>query len=198
MQSYVPYVGKFWRDKILANHYWWSKWRGKFWRICWQVFSYFTVFITIGAENFGELYTICQIRQHFPPPNFSHVRYVEQSNEHGVCYNITGKDTFDGSFVNTWEVLTKDKWISNSLCRPTSSRKEASSAILSNRAIGEDIASLLEKGAISAVDKSFSQEGFYSILFLVPKKNGKMRPVITWNWKPSISGWRPLISKWRA
>ena len=28
-------------------------------------------FITIGVENFGELYTI---RQKFPPPNFSHVR----------------------------------------------------------------------------------------------------------------------------
>ena len=35
----------------------------------------FTVFITIGAEKFGELYTIRQIRQNFPPPKFSHVRY---------------------------------------------------------------------------------------------------------------------------
>ena len=34
----------------------------------------FTVFITIGVEKFGELYTVRQIRQNFPPPNFSHVR----------------------------------------------------------------------------------------------------------------------------
>ena len=27
-----------------------------------------------GEEKFGELYTIRQIRQNFPPPNFSHVR----------------------------------------------------------------------------------------------------------------------------
>ena len=27
-------------------------------------------------EKFGELYTIRQIRQNFPPPNFSHVRYI--------------------------------------------------------------------------------------------------------------------------
>ena len=31
-------------------------------------------FINIGGENFGKLSTICQIRQNFPPPKFSHVR----------------------------------------------------------------------------------------------------------------------------
>ena len=33
-------------------------------------------FINIGGENFGELPTIRQIRQIFPPPKFSHVRYL--------------------------------------------------------------------------------------------------------------------------
>ena len=32
--------------------------------------------INIGGENFGELPTIRQIRQNFPPPKFSHVRYI--------------------------------------------------------------------------------------------------------------------------
>ena len=33
-------------------------------------------FINIGGENFGKLPTIRQIRQNFPPPKFSHVRYL--------------------------------------------------------------------------------------------------------------------------
>ena len=31
-------------------------------------------FINIGGQNFGELPTVRQIRQNFPPPKFSHVR----------------------------------------------------------------------------------------------------------------------------
>ena len=31
-------------------------------------------FINIGGENFGELSTVCQICQNFPPPKISHVR----------------------------------------------------------------------------------------------------------------------------
>ena len=42
--------------------------------------------------------------------------------------------------------------------------------------VREEIQSLLEKGAVVPV--SDSQEGFYSNLFLVSKKNGQMRPVI--------------------
>ena len=33
-------------------------------------------FINIGGENFGELPTVRQIRQNFPPPKFSHVWYL--------------------------------------------------------------------------------------------------------------------------
>ena len=33
-------------------------------------------FLNIGGENFGELPAIRQIRQNFPPPKFSHVRYI--------------------------------------------------------------------------------------------------------------------------
>ena len=36
LNNQLLYVGKFWRGKFLANHYWWSIWRGKIWRICWQ------------------------------------------------------------------------------------------------------------------------------------------------------------------
>jgi len=40
-----------------------------------------------------------------------------------------------------------------------------------------EIESLLLKGAISP--QVYSPERFYSSLFLVPKKNGQMRPVVT-------------------
>ena len=33
-------------------------------------------FINVGGENIGELPTVRQIRQNFPPPKFSHVRYL--------------------------------------------------------------------------------------------------------------------------
>ena len=40
----------------------------------------------------------------------------------------------------------------------------------------EEIVSFLQKGAISPISKKSG--GFFSIIFLVPKKNGRMRPVI--------------------
>ena len=42
--------------------------------------------------------------------------------------------------------------------------------------VREELQSLLEKGAVVPVTDS--QESFYSNLFLVPKKNSQMRPVI--------------------
>ena len=70
----IPYMGKFWRVKL--------------WRInSSKVFGEEKIgeskgsilrilaFINIGGENFGELPTVRQIRQNFPPPKFSHVRY---------------------------------------------------------------------------------------------------------------------------
>jgi len=47
--------------------------------------------------------------------------------------------------------------------------------------IQEEISSLREKGAISVVtdpSHSHTEGAFFSTLFLVPKKNGSMRPVI--------------------
>ena len=43
-------------------------------------------FINIGGEKFGELPTVRQIRQNFPPPKFSHVRYTNlaQFNQQGM------------------------------------------------------------------------------------------------------------------
>ena len=48
--------------------------------------------------------------------------------------------------------------------------------------IQKEIVSLLQKNVIENVPQSQMYEGFYSTLFLVPKKNGEMRPVV--NLKP--------------
>ena len=45
-----------------------------------------------------------------------------------------------------------------------------------SRVISEEVQKLLEKGAIQEVSEN--EDGFYSRLFLVPKKDGQMRPVI--------------------
>ena len=42
----------------------------------------------------------------------------------------------------------------------------------------KEVTSLLGKGAVVAVEPAGSEEGFYSTLFLVPKMDGRMRPVI--------------------
>ena len=73
---------------VVIYHTWKNFGGGKFWRINdSKVFGKekfgesvgsllkTLAFINIGGENFGELPTVRQIRQNFPPPKFSHVRY---------------------------------------------------------------------------------------------------------------------------
>ena len=95
-------------------------------------------------------------------------------------------------FVNTWKVLlTQDSWVLQtvkgfqipSVGQPVQHQRPAIPCFpLEQLAqIQEEISSLREKGAISVVaDPSHSQKQteFFSNLFLVPKKNGSMRPVI--------------------
>ena len=51
-------------------------------------------FINIGGENFGELPTVRQICQNFPPPNFSHVRYyVSYIILFFCCCKVTKSDS---------------------------------------------------------------------------------------------------------
>ena len=67
--------GKFWRingSKVLAEE--------KFGKSIGSLLKSLA-FINIGGENFGKLPTVRKIRQNFPPPKFSHVRYLKYTRE---------------------------------------------------------------------------------------------------------------------
>ena len=89
-------------------------------------------------------------------------------------------------FAKNWELITRDRWVldtiqgyhielmsepyQHSRPHPPHYNQEQTSLIV------EEIGDLLQKGAISEVPHP--QGGFYSTLFLVPKKDGGQRPVI--------------------
>lgn len=95
-------------------------------------------------------------------------------------------------FQKNWEKITSDQWVLSTIkegykleflqipqdtgIRPTVVPVRDQGLIL------QEINSLILKDAIEKVDAQNAHKGFYSTLFLVPKKNGKLRPVI--NLKP--------------
>ena len=125
----------------------------------------------------------------------------------GVPLKVAGRLAH---FVNTWKVLTKDSWVLQTVKgfqipfvgQPVQERKPRVPSFPSEQSAQmlEEVSSLVEKGAVTVVDSQAtvvdSQAEFYSVLFLVPKKNGQMRPVISL--KPSINGHRHPISRWKA
>ena len=91
-------------------------------------------------------------------------------------------------YLENWKKITTDQWVLDIIkngykleflkippflgIKPTivSSQKED--------LIAKEVETLLKKNAIEIVPEREMQSGFYSTLFLVPKKNGKFRPVI--------------------
>lgn len=95
-------------------------------------------------------------------------------------------------FLKEWEKITTDKWVLEVIREgykleflekpPFLGVKPTRVPEKNQKLIKAEIDSLLEKNAIEIVQSSEIQTGFYSTLFLVPKKNGELRPVI--NLKP--------------
>ena len=92
-------------------------------------------------------------------------------------------------FLDQWQLITSDKWVLSVLRRglelefkelPPLSLDPIEMSLtkdpVKNSLLQEEVQTLLLKGAIEEVH--LVDPGFYSRLFLVPKKNGKMRPVI--------------------
>ena len=91
-------------------------------------------------------------------------------------------------FINAWKVLTTDSWVLQTIKgfqipfvgKPVQERRPRVPSFPSEQLaqVQEEVSSLLEKGAVMVVDSHPPQAEFYSVLFLVPKKSGEMRPVI--------------------
>ena len=90
-------------------------------------------------------------------------------------------------FLSNWEHLTRDRWILNTVGgyqiefspEPSQFRKPYSPHFsqVQDQLIREEVGELQRKGAVTEVTAPM-EGGFYSTLFLVPKKDGGQRPVI--------------------
>ena len=89
-------------------------------------------------------------------------------------------------YLENWKILTKDQWVLNTvqgyqlelLEEPTQrvAPHPPQYSVEQSKLIEEEVSALLEKEAVSKVGQP--NEGFYSNLFLVPKRDGGQRPVI--------------------
>ena len=104
------------------------------------------------------------------------------------CPEIPGGGRLTHFFLTEWESITSDKWVLDLIregyklefIRKPSfpGIKETVVPSCQTMLLEKEIENLLSKNAIERVQKKDNMKGFYSTLFLVPKKNGKMRPVI--------------------
>jgi mRNA-degrading endonuclease HigB of HigAB toxin-antitoxin module len=95
-------------------------------------------------------------------------------------------------FLPQWKNITTDKWVLDVISQgyklefvkvpPFLGIKSTNVPRKNESIIKQEIDALLQKNAIEKVSQRDIYSGFYSTLFLVPKKNGEMRPVI--NLKP--------------
>ena len=127
--------------------------------------------------------------RYLPFKSFKCKSYVVKGTKDGLLpqkevqpLSVTGRL---GHIIDTWKVLTNDPWMLQAIkgfripfvSLPCQSTLPTQPVFPPEQAaqVREELQSLLEKGAVIPV--SDSQEGFYSNLFLVPKKNDQMRPV---------------------
>ena len=64
---------------------------------------------------------------------------------------------------------------------PDHTPREGVTSILEKEQVMEEVQAMLKKGAVIKLPKQERGKGFYSSLFLVPRKGGGMRPVINLN-----------------
>ena len=91
-------------------------------------------------------------------------------------------------FLENWKKITDDQWVLSLIeegyklefiqIPPQSGMKETIVPRKNLDILNAEVAELLRKDAIEKVPPNERGCGFYSTFFLVPKKNGKMRPVI--------------------
>ncbi|VDI31922.1 Hypothetical predicted protein [Mytilus galloprovincialis] len=106
---------------------------------------------------------------------------------------VKGKKQVGGRlshFLDQWALITSDKWVLSILRRglelqfleqpplsPVPINLSVTKDSQKNQLLQNEVNILIQKGVLEEVNPPFHL-GFYSRLFLVPKKNGKMRPVL--------------------
>ena len=91
-------------------------------------------------------------------------------------------------FAINWKTITEDQWVLRMVQgflipfreEPRQVRTPQPCRFSEDqmKLLHEEVSSLLGKGAVVTVEPAASEEGFYSTLFLVPKTEGQMRPII--------------------
>ena len=91
-------------------------------------------------------------------------------------------------FIDQWKKITDDKWVLSTISKgyklefqnipPDSGVIQTKASAEALKIINLEVEKLLEKGAIEPVPFVEQHLGFYSTMFLVPKKSGELRPVI--------------------
>ena len=89
-----------------------------------------------------------------------------------------------------WLALVADPWVVSTMtqgyrlqfwCRPRVARSPIFTTVANQRqaqTLRMELSTLLEKGAIGEVERSDRKAGFYSRYFLIPKKDGGLRPIL--------------------
>lgn len=97
---------------------------------------------------------------------------------------------FSQQHLSYWEIQATDPWVVSTLTEgynlqfrrrpPTCSgiRMSVVRDPVKSLALSQEVTTLLGKGAIERVDQQTLLDGFYSIYFLIPKKDGGLRPIL--------------------
>lgn len=107
-----------------------------------------------------------------------------------IDYITPAVGRYSSQELHCWRTRTTDPWVLSTLTEGYSiqfSRRPPCFQGVIDTTMGRpekalilrgEIGTLLEKGAISAVNGSRQQGGFYSTYFLIPKKDGGLRPIL--------------------
>ena len=90
-------------------------------------------------------------------------------------------------FLENWQKITKDRWVLETIRGYRMEFQESPTqayrprplqvSLIQGTLIDQEVKDLIGKGAVVELPRP-QEEGFYSSLFLVPKKDGGQRPVI--------------------
>ncbi|XP_042562141.1 LOW QUALITY PROTEIN: uncharacterized protein LOC122131476 [Clupea harengus] len=96
---------------------------------------------------------------------------------------------FSSQHLRRWEAVTSDPWVLATLSqgyiiqfqgRPPKFRGVKTTTVTNPKALAlrQEIGALLQKEAIEQLDAPTHEGGFYSTYFIIPKKDGGLRPIL--------------------